>query len=199
MHSESGSLASVAGSRHLRSRELGRPATTPWFSAVLTAMALLVVAACTASVGTDKTVDTTSIEARIATDVKASRGVEVKVRCPGEVKAEKGGKFTCQATDGEGNSLPVLATQNNDSGDISWELQAFNIPKVEQELTESISQELGTTVEVDCPAALVDSHRGEQIECAVTDQEGGAATVVATAVDDEGNISWELNTDSGSG
>lgn len=152
-------------------------------------MALLMIVACSA----EKTVDTASIEAQIAKDASASRGVEVKVTCPGKVKAEKGGEFTCRATDGEGNSLSIRATQTDDSGHITWDLVALNIPKVEQELTNSVSEEVGTPVEVDCPAILVDSRPGEQIECAVTDQQGGTGNVVVTVVDDQGNISWELN------
>jgi len=159
---------------------------------VLAAMALLTMAACTASISAGKAVDTASIETQIANDVQASRGVAVKVSCPGKVKVEKGGRFTCHATDGKGNSLPVRATQKDDKGHITWNLQALNIPLVMRELTKSVGQKVGTPVEVACPAILVDTHLGKQIECAVTDQHGGARNVVATVEDDQGNISWEL-------
>lgn len=167
--------------------------TGPRLSTACVAIMLLVMAACSG----EKTVDTASIEAQIAKDARASRGVDVKVRCPGNVKAEKGGEFTCDATDGEGNSLPVHASQDDDRGHISWELQAFNIPRVERELTRSVSQQIGAPVEVECPVILADSHRGKQIACAVTDQQGRSGRVVATAVDNEGNVSWELNPESG--
>ncbi len=154
---------------------------------------LLFISACSAQ----RTVDTTSIEAQIAKDVATSRGVEVKASCPGDVKAEKGGQFDCRVTDGKGNSLSVRATQTNDSGHVTWVLGALNIPKVQQELTKSVSASIGAAVEVACPAILVESRVGKQIACAVTDQHGRAGKVVATVVDDKGNISWELNPGAG--
>ncbi len=172
---------------------VGGSTAGPGLSASFAAIALLAMAACSG----EKTVDTASIQTQIAKDASASRGVEVKVHCPGDVKAKKGGEFTCDATDGKGNSLPVHATQTDDRGHISWDLQAFNIPRVERELTKSVSQQIGAPVEVTCPAILADSHRGKQIACTVTDQQGRTGRVVATAVDDEGNVSWELNPESG--
>jgi hypothetical protein len=139
-----------------------------------------------------KVVDTKSIEAQIVKDVAASRGVEVKVSCPGQVKAEKGGVFTCHATDGAGHSLPIRATQKNDHGNIGWNLVALNIPRVDRELTKSISLTIGAPVKVDCPAILVDGHVGNKIECVVTDQKGRTARVVARVVNDQGKLSWQL-------
>jgi hypothetical protein len=165
----------------LRAVKLGLPV-------VFAAIATLTLAGCSAQ----KVLDATSIEAQIVKDVAASRGVEVKVSCPGQVKAEKGGVFTCRATDGAGHSLPIRAIQTDNSGHISWNLVALNIRRVNRELTKSISLTIGAPVRVDCPAILVDGHAGNKIECVVTDRKGRTARVVARVVNDQGKLSWQL-------
>jgi hypothetical protein len=86
--------------------------------AALALGAAAVVAAC----GTAK-LDTDRVESAIRDGIKRQTGVKIdSVRCPGEVEAEQGGTFRCEAVASNGQRARVEVTQRDDEGNISWRL-----------------------------------------------------------------------------
>jgi hypothetical protein len=85
---------------------------------------LLAVAACSAefSVGGDR-LDTELLEEQIAQGVADQLGVQLtSVECPDDVAVEAGDEFECTWTDEAGDSGPVRVIQEDDQGNVSWEI-----------------------------------------------------------------------------
>jgi hypothetical protein len=75
---------------------------------------LLLVAGCGGDVDTDKA------EKEIKNGLAAQTKGNVKyVKCPGGVRAQKGGTFQCEAL------IPVNVTQIDDNGNIRWQITSF--------------------------------------------------------------------------
>ena len=64
--------------------------------------------------------DTAALEQRIAASLSQKAGEAVAVSCPGSVRLESGGTFTCTATRGDGREMVVLVQQTDDQGDVTW-------------------------------------------------------------------------------
>ena len=76
-----------------------------------------------ASVGGGGQLDTEKVEPEIATGIEAQTDVELdSVECPDDVDMEQGNDFECTATATNGDTAPVSVTQDDDEGNISWEL-----------------------------------------------------------------------------
>jgi hypothetical protein len=84
---------------------------------VLAGLAAVALAACT------KTVNTDGLEQQIAAELEAQAGVTPSsVDCPDDVEAEAGGTFTCTATADDGSTATITVTQQDDQGNLSWEV-----------------------------------------------------------------------------
>ena len=68
-----------------------------------------------------KTIDSKKGEKIIAERIKADTGIDVKATCPTGVKIKKGGTFDCTFELG-GVKGKVLVTQNDDAGNVSFEV-----------------------------------------------------------------------------
>lgn len=92
-------------------------------------MALLVggLAGCSFSVGGDN-LDTEKLEREISQGIKDQLNIDATVSCPSEVRIAKGEGFQCTATDADGETAPVVVTQNDDSGNVSWKLGTDTTP-----------------------------------------------------------------------
>ena len=78
----------------------------------------LLAAAC----GTSK-LDTSRLESQIEKTLGDRTGFSIKsVRCPDDVKAEKGGTFRCTVTTERGQGAVVNVTQTDDKGGVTWKL-----------------------------------------------------------------------------
>ncbi len=70
--------------------------------------------------------------------------------------------------------------------------RTLDTEKLEEEITKGITDQTGQGVEsIDCPDD-VEVKEGNEFECAVTADDGTAATVTVTQDDDEGNVTWEI-------
>jgi Domain of unknown function (DUF4333) len=84
---------------------------------VMAALATVALAACT------KTVNTDALEQQIAAELQAQAGVTPSsVDCPDDVEAEAGGTFTCTATADDGSTATITVTQQDDQGNLRWEV-----------------------------------------------------------------------------
>jgi hypothetical protein len=76
---------------------------------------MLVAVACS------KTIDSTSLESSIKTQL-ATKGVPgATVSCPDDIKAEKGGTFTCTAS-AQGQTVTLQITQTDDQGHVTFKV-----------------------------------------------------------------------------
>jgi len=67
-------------------------------------------------------VDTPKLEGKIEEGLKDMAGLDAKVSCPDDVNLKKGDEFECEA-DADGDKLTINATQQDDDGNIEWELE----------------------------------------------------------------------------
>jgi hypothetical protein len=88
--------------------------------AVPAAVALLAATGCGASVSTSKTLKTNEAEAVIKKGLEERVSGTVTVKCPSDVKVEKGGAFDCTATADDGTKANVHVIQKDDQGNIAW-------------------------------------------------------------------------------
>ncbi|MEP7059391.1 MAG: DUF4333 domain-containing protein [Actinomycetota bacterium] len=76
---------------------------------------VFVAVACT------KTIDSTSLESSIKTQL-ATKGIPgATVSCPDDIKAEKGGTFTCKAS-AQGQTVTLQITQTDDAGHVTFKV-----------------------------------------------------------------------------
>jgi hypothetical protein len=79
------------------------------------------IAAALAGCGFKKQIDTDRAEAEIKRDLSAQTGAPLRsVRCPDEVDAKEGARFSCTATASDGSHIPVRVTQTDDNGGVRW-------------------------------------------------------------------------------
>jgi hypothetical protein len=84
---------------------------------------LLAVGALTVAGCGDKKLDTGKLEGKIKTGIEKQAGVKIKsVKCPGNVKVKKGNTFTCKATTNSGQSASVKVTQQDDKGNVNYQV-----------------------------------------------------------------------------
>lgn len=71
----------------------------------------------------EATLDTGNIEDEIAPQVADQTGTkDVELSCPDDVEAKKGDEFECDVTAAGGVEAKVKVVQENDEGDVNWEL-----------------------------------------------------------------------------
>ena len=169
------------------------------FGSLIGAIALATaLSGCSVSIG-GSTLDTQKAEDEIATGIQDQTGIAVTVSCPEDVEIMAGAQFTCTATDSDGNQGPVTVTQEDDEGNVQWDLEGdntlggnnLNVRNVEAEIVKGLQDQAGITATVDCPTT-VPIEAGTSFNCTAHDEDGETATVVVTQTDDKGNINWEI-------
>lgn len=85
---------------------------------------LVAAAACLALAGCgEETLDTGQIEDEIAPSIEEQTGTrDVSVECPDDIEAEEGGEFDCDVTARGGVEAAVTVTQEDDEGNVRWEV-----------------------------------------------------------------------------
>lgn len=150
------------------------------------------IAGC--SIDFSKSLNVGDVERQVESDLAERRDVEVEVSCPEEVEAESGGEFTCTATDPEGNELDVDVVQEDDDGNVDWDVAMLNMPLIEDDLSRRVSRSVRVPVEISCPRILVSSEAGSTVLCDATDDAGGEGVLLVTT-EGGGDVTWELNPD----
>jgi hypothetical protein len=87
--------------------------------ALAVAAAMIVLGGC----DLNKEIDTDRAEAEIKRDLVARTGAPLRsVRCPDDVKAKKGARFSCTAIAGDGSRIPIRVTQTDGNGGVRWRI-----------------------------------------------------------------------------
>jgi hypothetical protein len=85
--------------------------------AAIVCLGLLGLAGCTSKLDTDK------IESGVKGDLAKRTGARItSVKCPDEVDAKKGDRFTCTAQLAGGATLPIEVIQTDDKGSVTWRI-----------------------------------------------------------------------------
>jgi hypothetical protein len=70
-----------------------------------------------------KQVDTDRAAAEIKRDLATQTGAPLRsVRCPDQVDAKKGARFSCTAIAGDGSHIPIRVTQTDGNGGVRWRI-----------------------------------------------------------------------------
>ena len=116
-------------------------------------------------------------------------------QAPPDVKA--GTTFECTATPSLGGKLTVKVTENDNVGNVSWEVTKteglLNLQTIESAVAKGLKEQTGADATVSCGGRWRAAKAGETFECQAKTADGTEATVTVTTKDAEGNITWALN------
>lgn len=113
---------------------------------------------------------------------------------PPDVKA--GTTFDCIATPTVGGKLTVKVTENDNSGNITWEVTKteglLSLQTVEKAVTDGLKEQTGTDATVSCGGRWRAAKAGDTFECEAKTADGATSKVEVTTKDDQGNVSWKV-------
>ena len=144
---------------------------------------------------------TQDIERQIEQGIADQTDVQATVECPPQVRIAVGTTFACSATDSYGDTSSVLVTQEDEQGNVVWELQEGGSPsslagapldvrQLEQQIADGISKQTGQDGYVECPDAVAIA-AGASFACSAT-VANTQYQVAVTQKDDLGNVTWEI-------
>ena len=146
-----------------------------------------------ASCSTSKTLEADDLNEQIAAELEDTFGIEATVECPDDVEAEQGGNFECSAEDSAGTSLPVQVTQTDGDGNVDWTMDVFDLSIVEDGLEPEVSEAVDAQIDIECPRVFVETDPGTTFDCPVSDERDREGIIRITALDEAGQLDWELN------
>lgn len=162
---------------------------------VVSCGAALALSACSFSIGG---LDYDKLESGITEELNSSysslglsvSGVECPETSPGP---KKGDSLECSAQVG-GQTVRVDATVTDDDYNVNFKTRdtLYDLPTVADTLTESVSQQVGFDVTVDCGEGLKAVEVGTTFDCTAADPQGEERTVRVTAAPVGEDDSWEL-------
>jgi Domain of unknown function (DUF4333) len=137
------------------------------------------------------TLSTATVERAIAASIRTQHGLRATVSCPHDVPRREGFAFECTASLDAG-TYPVLATETNDAGHVSYEnrapLAVLDVAKVERAIDGSIESQRGVEATVSCPPEIL-QRAGVQFTC--TALVGGRTYPFAvTEIDARGHVRY---------
>jgi len=119
------------------------------------------------------------------------------VTCPTESRAAKAGDtFECVATPKDGGKLTIKVTQDDDKGNIKWEVVKteglIDLSLAEKAIVSGLKEQASVDATVSCGGKYRAAKAGETFECLAKIPERDDATIVVTMTDGTGNISWAV-------
>jgi hypothetical protein len=153
---------------------------------------LVLAAASLAVLGCgETTIDGGKATKFIGKTVTDQAGVRVKsVTCPENLKAKKGATFTCTVLAKDGTKGTVLATQQDDKGNVRIAAPFLHTREAEAAIATQISKQVKATVTVTCPEIVVPK-KGGTFKCEGTD---GSKTrpIAVTMTDANGAFTFKV-------
>jgi len=150
------------------------------------------VAACST------TIDMDAVSKAVSDGINAQLSLPIaSVACPTESRTAKAGDtFECVATPKDGGKLTVKVTQDDDKGNVKWEVVKseglIDLKLTEEAVVKGLKEQVGVDATVSCGGKYRPAKAGESFECQVKTQDKGDAVVVVTMTDATGNISWAV-------
>jgi len=161
--------------------------------AVLAVLAALTlgVAAC----GT--TIDMNAVSKAVSDGITTQLSLPLaSVACPTESRAGKAGdSFECVATPKDGGKLTVKVTQEDDKGNVKWEVVKseglIDLKAAEEAIVKGLKEQASVDATVSCGGGKFRGAKaGETFDCVAKTQDKGDVAIVVTMTDGNGNISW---------
>jgi len=125
----------------------------------------------------------------LSEDASSKMDAQLTVKCPRRITPGKGKQFTCAARTGDGDEIPLTATQQDAQGNVTWHMDARSTAPIEQEIERGVLKQKQLKVEVDCPEVIA-FDEGASFICLAKRATGQRTHVVVTQVDDKGGITW---------
>jgi hypothetical protein len=129
--------------------------------------------------------DHKKLEDSITSECKTKNLVLKSVECPKDRPIKQGDKFDCSGVSEAGDKLVFHVTQDDDKGNIKWELDGKIIEL--KAFSEELKKQLHGA-EVTCPAKTLVVKKDSTFDCEMKG-EGGAHPLTVTFKDNEGNYS----------
>jgi Domain of unknown function (DUF4333) len=148
--------------------------------------------------------DTTEVESAIQADIeRQGRRLSLKaVLCPGEVARQAEAYFRCVGEVDGGGTFTINVIQQDDQGNVTWEVPnskaLLNLPKVEDSIQQGLSQTYSQRALVDCGSATYRVNQpGDRFECQVVGgmtTDTSTITAVLVSIDPDGDLNWREQT-----
>jgi uncharacterized membrane protein YhaH (DUF805 family) len=119
------------------------------------------------------------------------------VTCPTEPQPKKAGSaFDCTAIPTIGGRLTVKVSQQDDAGNVKWEVAKtdglIDLHVVEQSVVQGLKEQANAEATVTCGGKYRASNPGEVFDCQAKTTDGRQAVIAVTITDSEGHVSWEV-------
>jgi hypothetical protein len=150
------------------------------------------VAACST------TIDMSAVSTSVSDGLNAQLSLPIaSVACPTEARSAKAGDtFECIATPKDGGKLTIKVTQDDDKGNIKWEVAKteglIDLKIAENSITSGLKEQAGVDATVSCGGKYRAAKAGETFECQAKSPDKGDATIVVTMTNATGDISWAV-------
>jgi hypothetical protein len=144
------------------------------------------------------TIDMNAVSKAVSEGINAQLSLPiVSVACPTESRTAKAGDtFECIATPKDGGKLTVKVTQDDDKGNVKWEVTKaeglIDLKAVEESVTKGLKEQASVEATVSCGGKYRAAKTGETFDCVAKTTDKGDATIVVTMTDGTGNISWAV-------
>ena len=158
--------------------------------------ATVAMAACTRKLDMDK------LKNELKSGLTSQLGVQIKdVTCPESREIKPADSFECKASGQAGAAIALKVTQNDDQGNVKWEVSAseglLDLKALESQIGAGLHEQEGLQVTVDCGGKYRETEPAKAFDCKATDTEGSPATVTVTMKDKSGAVDWKLNAAAG--
>lgn len=150
------------------------------------ALAALTLAGCSSSI------DVADLETKVQDGLAEQVGGTWTVECPDSMEVQAGLTTNCMATSDTGETVEVNITQDDDQGNVTWEVPStgLDIAKLENSIATDIAAQVGGEWTVQCPDDIP-QEQGLTANCEATSADGQSVMVNVTQTDDQGNVTWE--------
>ncbi len=162
----------------------------------------LCVLACVLSVGLvagcSRTLNLEAVRTAIEDGLEKQLGFAIAtVKCPESRQALVGDTFECTADGEKGAKVTVKVTQEDDQGNVEWEVVTseglLDITALVQQIRQGVSEQASVEVSVNCgPQKFREAVPNESFDCLATDPDRAIHTVAVTMTDAQGNVNWRV-------
>ncbi len=163
----------------------------------LAGFAVFVLATGLAGCGT--TIDMAAVSKSVSEGIASQLSLTVaSTTCPTETRTAKAGDtFECVVIPKEGGKLTVKVTENDDKGNVKWEVVKteglIDLSLVEQSVVKGLKEQANVDATVSCGGG---KFRGIQVggtfTCQAKSPASGDATIEVTMTDAQGGINWAV-------
>jgi hypothetical protein len=165
-----------------------------WLHRSLWVVLLLVLPAC------EHNLAVTPIEAKIQADLKQRGQLPVQsISCPSDVKLAVGKSFDCVGELEPSGTFFVTVTQENDRGQVRWEVPSswslLNLNQLESEFEQKLKIITKASPNVDCGGVYRPTKPGDSFECklvqSTTKGRPAVGETIVVKVEPAGKVTWQ--------